>query len=70
MRQTGKQNVGIILAPTADWLEITPLHSAVDYFRAIENGATLIRQNVKGFSMIVDQKGRILTSMNHFTSQE
>jgi apolipoprotein N-acyltransferase len=70
LRQIGQNDVDIILAPTADWLEITPLHSAVGYFRAVENGASLVRQNVNGLSIIVDPKGRILTSMNHFTSDE
>lgn len=68
MRQVGRSDVDILLVPNADWPEITPLHSAVGYFRAVENGVSLVRQNNQGLSLIVDPKGRILAQMDHARS--
>jgi apolipoprotein N-acyltransferase len=70
MRQAGRNKVDILAAPTADWKEIDPLHTAVGYFRSVENGYSLIRESVNGLSIISDSKGRILSSMDHFTSSE
>lgn len=68
MRQTGQKNIDILLAPTADWREIDPLHSMVGLTRAIENGYSLFRQDINGLSIATDYKGQTLASMDHFTS--
>jgi apolipoprotein N-acyltransferase len=68
IRQAGVNEVDILFSPAADWKEITPLHSANAYFRGIENGMSVIRQTANGLSFVSDNKGRILSQMNHFTS--
>lgn len=70
IRQAGQKNVDIMLAPTADWREIDPLHTIVGYFRAVENGYSLFRQSINGLSLATDPKGNIIASMDHFQSSE
>ncbi len=70
MRQAGQKNVDILLAPTADWKEIDPLHSIVGMTRAIENGYSLIRQDINGLSIAVDSMGRTISQMDHYISSE
>lgn len=70
IRQAGQKGVDIMLAPTADWAEIDPIHTVVGVFRSIENGYSLVRESIDGLSIITDSKGRTLASMDHFTSSE
>ncbi len=66
MRQAGKSGVDIMLAPTADWKEIDPLHSMVGMTRAIENGYSLFRQDINGLSIAVNPQGETLAQMDHY----
>ncbi len=68
MRQAGQNDVDIMLAPTADWKEIDPLHSMVGMTRAIENGYSLFRQDVNGLSIAVNPQGETLAKMDHYIS--
>lgn len=70
MRQAGQNSVDILLAPTADWKEIDPLHSMVGLTRAIENGYSLFRQDMNGLSIAVDPMGRTISRMDHYTSSD
>lgn len=70
VRQAGQKRVDIMLAPSADWREIDPLHSIVGYFRSVENGYALCRQTINGLSLVTDGKGNILAAMDHFQSDE
>ncbi|MBI9096204.1 MAG: hypothetical protein JEY71_15155 [Sphaerochaeta sp.] len=69
MRQAGQSGVDILLAPTADWKEIDPLHSMVGMTRAIENGYSLFRQDVNGLSLAVNPLGETLAQMDHYNSK-
>lgn len=66
IRQAGQADVDILLVPSRDWAEITPLHGEMATFRAIENGLTVVRQADQGLSLIVDPFGRRLTAADHF----
>lgn len=70
MRQAGQNDVDILLAPTADWKEIDPLHSMVGVTRAIENGYSLFRQDMNGLSIAVDAMGRTISQMDHYISSD
>lgn len=70
MRQAGKNNTDIMLAPNADWPAITPMHTHIGIFRAIENGYSLVRPNVNGLSVITDPYGRVLAANEHVNNGE
>ncbi len=62
VRQAGRANTVALLAPSADWDAITPLHARMAILRAVENGCSLVRPCENGLSLAVDPLGRILTS--------
>ena len=66
MRQLGLLKSDLLLIPTADWKEISPIHGANAYFRGIENGVSVFRQTVNGLSFASDAYGRIVAKMNHY----
>ncbi len=66
IRQTGANDTGLMLVPSADWFEIDPIHSQMAVFRAIENGMSLVRQTDLGLSLAVDPYGRMLAQADYF----
>ena len=60
MRQAGRQKADVLLLPSGDWREISPLHADVARFRAIENGFSLVRPVSGAESIICDQFGRVI----------
>jgi apolipoprotein N-acyltransferase len=62
VRQVGQQQVNILLSPSKEWAGINPMHAEMAVFRAIENGAAVIRQTDEGLSIVVDGYGRKLAS--------
>lgn len=62
VRQVGQQQTDILLSPSKEWDAINPMHAEMAVFRAIENGAALIRQTDEGLSIVVDGYGRTLAS--------
>jgi apolipoprotein N-acyltransferase len=70
MKQAGKLGVDVMLAPNANWKAITPMHTHIGIFRAVENGYSLVRPNVNGLSVITDPLGRVIASMDHDKSSE
>lgn len=70
VRQAGKSNVDLMLIPSHDWESITPIHTRMASFRAIENGYSMIRADYHGISTAVDYHGNILSQMNDFTTEE
>lgn len=69
LQQAGRRDVDIMLVPSNDWREIDPWHSQMARFRAIEQGFNLVRHTSQGLSLATDYEGRILASMDHFTSE-
>lgn len=62
VRQVGQQHANILLSPAKDWEGINPMHAEMAVFRAIENGATVIRQSDEGMSIVADGYGRTLAT--------
>jgi apolipoprotein N-acyltransferase len=69
-QQSVDAGIDIMLAPSWDWAEITPFHTYLSSFRAIENGFSMVRQTNDGLSMTTDYYGQVLASMNHYTTNE
>jgi apolipoprotein N-acyltransferase len=60
--QVGQQQADILLSPSKEWDGINPMHAEMAVFRAIENGAAVIRQTDEGLSIVVDGYGRTLAT--------
>ena len=60
--QVGRQQADILLSPSKEWDGINPMHAEMAVFRAIENGAAVIRQTDEGLSIVVDGYGRTLAT--------
>jgi apolipoprotein N-acyltransferase len=69
IRQAGKLNVDIFIVPADDWKTIDPLHTEISVFRALENGFSMVRQARQGLSMSVDYHGKVISSMDYFTTK-
>ncbi|MCG6189392.1 nitrilase-related carbon-nitrogen hydrolase [Maribellus maritimus] len=70
IKQTGKQNIDILLVPSFDWPGITPLHSEMACLEAIQFGFSLLRANGKGLTAAYDYMGNSIASLNTFHSNE
>ena len=70
VRQTGRAGADIVLAPSSDWRAIDPIHTRMATFRAIENGAAVLRQTKRGLSIAVDHAGRVLAEVDYFRSED
>jgi apolipoprotein N-acyltransferase len=68
VRQAGVARTDILLDPSADWRAIDPLHTQMACMRAVELGCSVIRHTSGGLSAAVDYQGRLLASMDHFTT--
>jgi len=67
MRQAGRQNADIVLAPSYEACKCLSITYA-QMLRSIENGFSFVRSCGYGLSIAVDYNGRILSSMNYFTT--
>ncbi len=70
IRQAGRQNVDIMLAPSGDWQAISPWHSRVAIVRAIENGFSLLRPVRHGLLVASDWRGASLGQVNFFNTPQ
>ena len=70
VRQSARSGVDIILSPTLDWKELTPWHTYIACARGVELGASVVRHADGGLSMAVDYQGRVLGTMNDFTTPD
>lgn len=70
MREVGKQRADFIMAPSYDWEPLTSFHTASLKYRAIENGASLVRNTHTGISAAYDYLGNQLVSVNHYRCDE
>ena len=66
--QVEKNAVDILLVPGFDWEEVTPYHSNMAAFAAIQYGVSIIRSNGKGIVAFYDYRGETLAKTNTFTS--
>jgi apolipoprotein N-acyltransferase len=69
VREAGRKEADIVLSPAFDFPKgITPSNTYNQMLRTIENGFSLIRAVNNGLSVAVDYHGRVLSSMNYFTT--
>ena len=68
VRQIGRRGADILLAPANDWQAVSTTHAHMAVFRAVENGASVVRQAKNGLSIVTDPYGRTLAKMDHFTT--
>jgi apolipoprotein N-acyltransferase len=68
VRQAGKSEADLMIAPGYDWREYDPYHAQMATFRAIENGFSLVRQASYSRAMAVDYEGNVLAASDYFTT--
>ena len=68
--RVGRHSGDILLAPSFDWRQITPLNTHASVFRAVENGCSLVRCTAHGLSIGVDCLGRVRGTLDYFTTDE
>jgi len=70
IRQSGMNGADILFIPANDWKEIDPIHTEMAIVRAIENGAALVRPAGSGLSAVTDNRGRKISAMDFFRSEQ
>lgn len=60
----GRAGAGLLLIPSAVWKSVTPLHTRMGIFRALENGCSLVKCTGNGLSAAVDAHGEVLSAVN------
>jgi len=70
IRTAGKNKTEIMFLPANDWKAIDPIHTRMAMTRAIENGFSLIHPAGQGLSVATDNRGRIISSMDYFKTDE
>jgi apolipoprotein N-acyltransferase len=60
----------VMFLPANDWKEIDPIHTHMVITRAVENGCSLVRPAGPGLSVAADSRGRIISSLDFFTTDE
>jgi apolipoprotein N-acyltransferase len=70
INQLHDKNVDIMLVPGYDWPVITPYHTYVSSFRALELGFNMVRSASKGLSASFNYKGQLLSSMDYYKTNE
>jgi apolipoprotein N-acyltransferase len=68
LRQVGRARADLLLAPASDWAPMKYGHAQWATFRAIENGASLVRPTRQGLQIAVDHQGRVLASADSLTT--
>jgi apolipoprotein N-acyltransferase len=68
MRQA--QDVDLMLVPSNDWTEYGQTHTEKATIRAVENGYSLVRQDSRGLSRVIDPQGRTLAQADFFTTDQ
>jgi apolipoprotein N-acyltransferase len=70
IRNAGKNKTEIMFLPANDWKELDPIHTHMAITRAIENGFSLVRPSGPGLSVATDNRGKIISSMDFYTTDE
>jgi apolipoprotein N-acyltransferase len=71
VRQAGAAQVDILLLPSSDWDSVADWHAQQAPFRAIENGASVVRPTRQGTSLATDSQGRLLGyKPDYFVAEE
>jgi apolipoprotein N-acyltransferase len=71
LRQTSRKGVDILLVPAYEpTREELWVHSEMVPFRAIENGVSIFRTTIQGYSLAIDPFGRILAAMDELPATQ
>ena len=71
IRQAGNNNAELMLVPSYDWRGISPFHSHMAVFRAVENGFSLVRPaGENGVSISSDAYGRVYSLLDNRSSRD
>ncbi|HVO74815.1 MAG TPA: nitrilase-related carbon-nitrogen hydrolase, partial [Ignavibacteriaceae bacterium] len=70
IRQAGQNKADILFLPANDWKAIDPIHTYMAIMRAIENGFSIVHPAGQGLSVAADNLGRIISSMDFYTTSE
>ena len=65
IRQAGKAGAFLLLVPSAAWKGVTPLHTQMAAFRAVENGCAIVKASGNGLSAAFDHQGRVLSTLDY-----
>lgn len=68
--QIAQKATDLLVVPTGDWKAISPYHTYMAAVRCIENGVSMIKATSNGLSAMIDDKGRILASVDFFTDED
>lgn len=68
--QAGRKEVDLLLVPATEIPGSGQWHSRMAAFRLIENGFSMVRPTIEGFSLAVDPYGRTLASVDYFNADE
>lgn len=68
VRATGQAGADLLIVPARDSAPMDPCHTHMALVRAIENGASMVRQTDQGLSAAVDYQGRVLAAMDYFAT--
>jgi apolipoprotein N-acyltransferase len=71
IRQAGELGVDIMIVPGDEpSRDNAVVHTELSMFRGIENGTSILRTTLEGLTLGVDYEGRVLSSMNYYTTTE
>jgi apolipoprotein N-acyltransferase len=70
LAQAGALRTDILLVPSNDWRAIDPWHTQMASFRAIEQGANLVRQTSQGLAAAYDYQGRRIAAADYFQTAD
>ncbi|MDF2653130.1 MAG: hypothetical protein K0Q73_8935 [Paenibacillus sp.] len=69
VREAGLRNPDILVLPSSDWKEISPYHTEISAFRAIENRMSVLRVTHAGLSSVYDSRGILVAGMSDWDSE-
>ena len=70
IRPAGRDGADLLIVPVNEWKEIKDIHFQMHVFRAIENGAPLVRAAASGLSAAIDPWGRVLSVSDFYAGSD
>jgi len=68
--RSADDDVGLLLVPSFDGATLTPVHSKMAVFRAIENGFSILKPTGRGLSIAADYCGRVIAKQNYYKTKK
>lgn len=65
-RAAARAGAEMIVLPSNDWADITPLHAEMAAFRAIELGVPILRPTTNGLTAVIDARGAVVAGADAF----